>query len=333
MVREPFLAAAFTLYLAALRTPRRRWEPTLVIAVLSGVGALGLVVAGPGPPAAPVALPGMTGCVLLGAAWTVGRAVRERRAYAARYAAQVAERAATEERLRIARELHDVVSHTLSMIGVKAAVANHVARQRPQEVRDALRVIEDTSRQALSQMRRMLGVLRAGPDAAGEHPAFPAPDAGGDSTAEALADRQALADPQRLAETLADLVAWAGDAGVEVDLEVTGLDPAPAEVAASAYRIVQEAVTNVVRHAPGARCRVRVSGDATGVRVEVRDGGARAALAPAGYGLLGMRERAVRHGGTFSAGFRSQGGFEVLAWLPYRPPGGSTAGAATEVGA
>src|SRR5207245_2631212 len=103
---------------------------------------------------------------LLGGAWTIGRAVRERRAYAARAAEQLAEHAVTEERLRIARELHDVVSHTLSLIGVKAGVAGYVLRSRTPgdedaEVRDALDVIETTSREALVEMRHMLGMLRS----------------------------------------------------------------------------------------------------------------------------------------------------------------------------
>jgi signal transduction histidine kinase len=305
VVRDPLLAAAFALYPVALTTPRRRREPTVGIAVASLAGVVLVVLAGPvaigvsdpdagGVSAGSAAGLVLLGCVFLAGAWTLGRVVRERRAYAARYAEQLADRAATEERLRIARDLHDVVSHTLSLIGVKAGIANHVADARPAETREALQVIETTSREALVEMRRMLGLLRADQSAGGDLAALPA------------------------------LAEQAARAGVPVELALHGGDRLPEPVARSAYRIVQEAVTNAVKHAAPTRCRVLVKDGGDGVRVEVTDDGpegdppAQPRSLP-GHGLIGMRERAAAHGGTFTAGPRPAGGFAVSAWLPYLP--------------
>ncbi|GAA4208172.1 hypothetical protein GCM10022220_24610 [Actinocatenispora rupis] len=291
LLGDPLLAAAFAVYPVAVARPRRRREPTVVIGVLSGLLVLVAVVSGPATAGGPGIL--VAGCALLGCSWTIGRAVRERRAASAVAAERLAERAAAEERLRIARELHDVVSHTLSLIGVKAAVANHVADSRPDEVRDALRVIESTSGQALTEMRHMLGLLRSP-----ESPDEPRPVPG-------LAGLDALA-------------AGATDAGVTVETTVRGTDGLPGDVARAVYRIVQEAVTNVVRHAAPARCTVLVAATADGVRVEVADDGTRPVRTGhrPGHGLLGMRERVAMHGGTMTAGPRPGGGFTVTAHLP-----------------
>jgi signal transduction histidine kinase len=295
-VHDPLLAAAVALYLVAVTVRRPAWEPTLAIGTLSLLGIF-LVTAigpfgGPGVREIPSSVGGaVVGYVFLGGAWTIGRAVRERRAAAAAAARQLVERAAVEERLRLARELHDVVSHTLSVIGVKAAVANHVADSRPAEVRDALAVIETTSREAMTEMRRLLGVLRAPAELA------PLPD---------LASLPALAER-------------ASTAGVQVDLDVRPAAELPRSVQLSVYRIVQEAVTNVVKHAAPARCRVLVDSTVDGVRIEVTDDGAGpvgAAPGGPGHGLIGMRERVGMHGGTFSAGPSPAGGFAVAASLP-----------------
>jgi signal transduction histidine kinase len=300
VVHEPFVAAAYALYPVALTRPRPSWEPTLAIGVVSVAVVLVGAVAGSPPAAGTGAGLVVLGAAVMGGTWTVGRAVRERRWYAARSAEQLAERAAAEERLRIARELHDVVSHTLSLIGVKAAIANHVADARPQEARDALRVIERTSRDALAEMRRMLGLLR------GEH---------------APAD---LRPPPGLAD-LSGLVERAELAGVRVDLDVRGADRLPPGVELSAYRIVQEALTNVVKHAGATRCRVAVAGGADEVAIEVTDDGRgqRTPPGPPGHGLIGMRERAAMHAGDFTAGPRPDGGFAVAARLRYRASGGA----------
>jgi signal transduction histidine kinase len=291
----PLLAVAFALYPVAVTLPRPRREPTTLIGVLTVVGLISGPMAGTPQRDGRSAGLVLTGLAVIGGGWTVGRAVRERRQSAAQAAERRTEQAVAEERLRLARELHDVVSHTLSLIGVKAAIANHVADTRPDEVRDALRVIETTSRDALTEMRQMLGVLRADPPVAELRPA------------------------PGLAE-LAELADRATQAGVRVDLQVRGVDRLPRGVELSVYRIVQEAVTNVVKHAAPARCRVAVTGTAEGVRVEISDDGpGPRSPGRAGHGLIGMRERVAMHGGEFAAGPGRHGGFTVSAVLSCRP--------------
>ncbi|MDP9867735.1 MULTISPECIES: sensor histidine kinase [Streptosporangium] len=304
LAHDGFAAAAFALYPVALTRPRRRWEPTVAIGVCGAAAFLMLSLAGSPTPAGWARPLGalVAGAAFLGCTWTVGRAVRERRAYAARSAEQLADRAVTEERLRIARELHDVVAHSMSLIAVKAGIANHVAEARPEEARDALRVIEATSRGALTEMRHLLGVMRSGPGAA--------PD-----TVSGLSPAPGL-------DGLPELAGRAAMAGVRVDLDVTAA-ALPEGVGLSVYRIVQEALTNVVRHAAPARCRVAVEADGREVRVEVTDDGPGHRVLPGrqGHGLIGMRERVIMYGGTFTAGRRPEGGFGVSARLPYGEDG------------
>ncbi|MBX6765657.1 MAG: sensor histidine kinase [Actinomadura rubrobrunea] len=296
-----FAAAAYALYAVALAQPRRRWIPTPAIGAVSGLALLVSALAGPRDWRAQRVIEVVLSLAVLGAAWTLGRAVRERRAQAEQAAARLADQAVAEERLRIARELHDVVAHSMSLIAVKAGVANHVAEERPEEAREALRVIESTSRGALTEMRRLLGVLRDGGRA--ETELAPAPGLSG----------------------LPHLVERAAMAGVRVDLELKA-GRLPEGVALSAYRIVQEAVTNVVKHAAPARCRVTVEADGGEVRIEVADDGPGTRVLPAapgaGHGLIGMRERAMMYGGDFTAGPRPEGGFVVRARLPYDTVGG-----------
>lgn len=306
VVREPLAAAAYALYPVAAGTRRRRWEPTAAIGALT-VGALLLAAVG-GVSAEPevgrIAETVVLGSLALGGAWTIGRAVRERRAYAARRADEAAERAVTEERLRIAREMHDVVSHTLSLIGVKAGVAVHVADRRPEEALEALRVIEATSRQALTEMRHMLGVLRTTPTTT--------PGTTPGATPDALSPAPGLA-------ALPDIAERAAAAGVRVDLDVRVTDRLSPALELAVHRIVQEAVTNVVRHAAPAACRVLVHDEGDQVRIEVTDDGpGRRVLPPGvpGHGLIGMRERVAAYGGDFTAGPMPGGGFRVLARLP-----------------
>ncbi|WP_460806521.1 histidine kinase dimerization/phosphoacceptor domain-containing protein [Micromonospora zhanjiangensis] len=154
----PYAAVALALYQVAAALPRRRSLPPLAVSLL-GTAAVGVLL----PPDQGDLVSGVGfGWLLTGGVWMFGRTVRGRRADAARAAEQRARQAVTDERLRIARELHDGVAHSMSLIAVKAAIANHVAEQRPAEVRDALRIIESTSRDALTEMRRTLGVLRSG---------------------------------------------------------------------------------------------------------------------------------------------------------------------------
>ncbi|MFC7624618.1 sensor histidine kinase [Microlunatus sp. GCM10028923] len=303
LIIVPVLAAAVIAYLAALRLPRLRWVPTRVIGALSALGLL-LSAAGGGPvlpwPVLPWPGPAVqaVGSVILalsiiGAGWTIGRAVRDRRAYVAKAAEQAAARAVTEERLRIARELHDIVAHNLSLITVKAGVAAHVAETRPDEVVDALRVIERSGRGALDEIRHLLELLRTG---AADSDLAPAP----------TLDR------------LPELGEAATAAGVQVAFRTRGLDDVPEDVGRAAYRIVQEAVTNVVRHAAPARCTVRVIGEQGELLIEVSDDGPGVRGArPPGHGLIGMRERIALHHGTFHAGPGDHGGFMITARLPY----------------
>ncbi|WP_433537228.1 sensor histidine kinase [Micromonospora sp. CA-249363] len=232
--------------------------------------------------------------VMIAPAWLIGWLVRERRALAARQSDHLVRQAATEERLRVARELHDVVAHTLSLIVVKAAVANHVAEADPREAGAALRVIEETGRAALTDVRRVLGVLRE------SAPYAPTP---GLDELPVLAEQAAIG-------------------GVDVRLDVRREEPVgavPESVGLAVYRIVQEAVTNVVKHAAPAACRATVTVLSTEVRVEVTDDGRRPVSTDGhGHGLIGMRERVALHGGEFRAGPRSDGGFAVAARLPYR---------------
>ncbi|NKE63817.1 sensor histidine kinase, partial [Lentzea sp. PSKA42] len=224
----------------------------------------------------------------LGAVWAIGYTTRLRRSFIAREMEQQAEQALGDERLRIARELHDVVAHNLSLIAVQAANAAHV--RSPEHAYQALEVISETSRAALTEMRGLLGVLRSDADLA--------PSPGLDGLVE-LADRASLA-------------------GVRVSLDVRGDSVVPEGVGLSAYRIVQEALTNVVKHAAPAACTVTVEVTPSLVRIDVADDGPGVKELGVGHGLIGMRERVAVYGGTFSAGPGENGSFRVVAELPYR---------------
>jgi signal transduction histidine kinase len=301
---DPFLAAAYALYPVAVAA-RRVPVPTAVSGGVAAVVLFGGAVAGTPLGAWHGLGVGVLGVGLTAASWTAGRLVRQRRADTAQSAVELAGRAVAEERLRIARELHDVVAHSMSVIAVKAGTANHVMAIRPGEAQDALRVIETTSRAALNEMRQLLGVLRSDVELTD----LPPP-------ATALAPAPDLAGLPALAER-------AGQAGVPVELEVRGVERLPEGVGLSVYRIVQEALTNVVRHAAPATCRVSVVGDGGAVRVEVTDDGPGARVLPvarrSGHGLIGMRERVLMYGGEFHAGPRAQGGFGVSARIPCEP--------------
>jgi signal transduction histidine kinase len=298
IVHDDFVGAGFVLYILATTDRTVRREPTLLIAASAVVGVGLLVVAG-GPLPVDVG-PLLVGIVVLAGSWTIGRAVRERRRFEDRSASQRAQRAVAEERLTIARDLHDIVAHGLSLIVVKAATANHVIDTHPDEARDALQVIETAGRDALAEMRSMLAVLR-----------------GADPTNEAAELR-----PTPALDQLPALVDRVSGAGVRVDLQVTGTAGLPGGVGLSVYRLVQEALTNVVKHAAPARCRVRIAADGGTVQVEVEDDGERAALSRAadevGHGLIGMRERVRALGGEFDAGPLTGRGFRVVARIPYR---------------
>ncbi len=213
--------------------------------------------------------------------------------------------AAAAERTRIARELHDIVSHSLSVVITLADAAAVVSRSDPG--REAMADVAEAGRQALSDMRAMLGVLRTD-DAR-------------------LSDSQASADlaPQPGLDQLGELIERVRATGLSVDLDVEGTPfPLGAAAGLTAYRIVQEALTNTIRHAQARRARVTVRYDAPDVRLQVADDGRAAAphgspAGPRGHGIDGMRERAALHGGTVAAGPGADGGWLVAAALRLQP--------------
>ncbi|MFC5633324.1 sensor histidine kinase [Streptomyces bullii] len=225
----------------------------------------------------------------------LARARREQWARERAERAQAARRRADEERLRIARELHDVLAHSISVINVQAGVGLALLDSDPEQARTALTTIKAKSKEALSEVRQVLDTLRAPGDA----PRAPAPGL----------------------DRLPELVEQAADAGLTV--EVMGQPPrlAPGTDLA-AFRIVQEALTNVVRHSGSRRARVHLDHDGGALRLCVDDDGPAtgADAGGSGNGLAGMRERAAALGGTIEAGPRPDGGFRVLAVLPISPP-------------
>jgi signal transduction histidine kinase len=286
--REPWVPVACALYVVAL-TSNRTVAP-LLATVGTLVVSLGLnTIVNPQPSFwdSPISLLVFVTVVMI-ATWTSGRAVEARRAYAAQSALQFAHSAVNDERLRIARELHDIVAHSMSLIAVKAGIANHIADQHPSEARDALRVIEDTSRGTLNEMRQMLGVLR--------------------SETASLAPAPGLSGLPELAER-------ARHAGVSVTMTAPSTS-LPSGLEMSVYRIVQEALTNVVKHAGPVSCTVDVTASDQEVRISVVDSGP-GGNPGSGHGLIGMRERVSMYGGTFSAGPAPTGGFAVSASIPY----------------
>jgi signal transduction histidine kinase len=250
------------------------------------------------------------------AVWAIGVAVRNRRVAADALVRQADERAEAErqgtarvlaeERLLIAQELHDVVAHSMSVIAVQAGVGAHVLDDRPEQARAVLETISATSRGTLTEMRRLLGVLR---NADGVRSHLPAPG---------------LADLQRLVDDV-------HGAGVPATLRIEGeTDDVPLGVGLSAYRVVQEALTNVIKHAGNpSRVSVTVRQLPGSLAIEVIDDGRGPAVTMAlgaaaegsGHGLVGMRERVELWGGELLVGSAAGGGYRVSAHLPYGDAG------------
>lgn len=290
IVLGPGVLAAVYAGAALLDPPARRWAllftlVTMAVVVLANGMDLGTVV---------------TNGVALSAAWFLGD--RRRRADDERVAEQAAAAAAlreasTAERLRVARELHDVVAHAMSVIAVQAGTGRFVIDESPEVARDALISIETTSRDVLAEMRRLLSILRDEDDGGEAH--------GGLDPAPGLAD-------------LGDLLAVAARTGVDVELNVEGEPVAlPAGAELCAYRIVQEALTNVRKHARARRAAVtvRYRPEAVELRV-VDDGVGLGGNASGGHGIIGMQERAELYGGRVEIGEAADGGCCVQAWLP-----------------
>jgi signal transduction histidine kinase len=237
--------------------------------------------------------------------WFIGRMVRERAAHgrAARRRAELldaqreyhARAAAIGERARLAREIHDVIAHSVSVMVIQTAGARTVMNREPQRAQEALLSVERAGREALAEMRRLLGVL-------------------GDSQ-----HVRELA-PQPGIEDLDELVSRTRKAGLPASISVVG-EPIslPPGLSLCAYRVVQEALTNAIKHADAARAEVSVRWGPDALELEVVDDGSGAGedhAAPGGHGLLGMRERAALHGGSVEAGPGPAGGFVVRAWIP-----------------
>jgi signal transduction histidine kinase len=236
--------------------------------------------------------------LMLAAAWIMGDATRRRRDDALAEQRRMARDAVAQERLRIARELHDVVAHSMSVIAVQAGTGRTVIDDDPDLARQALISIEQTSQQALAEMRRLLGVLRA---------------ESGDP---------ASLSPVPTLDDLDRLVAHAVQGGTPVDVVVGGDRRAvPAGIGLAAYRVLQEALTNVRRHAPSAPARVHVEFEPDAIVVEVEnalaDGTPATPATPPGHGLIGMRERVELYGGEFQAGPKPDGSFRLHARIPY----------------
>ena len=301
------LAVVVALYTMAAHCDRRR---SLAAAALSAVGVS--VVLATSPVKVEVA-DVVANYVVFAAAWILGDNVRVRRAYVAeledrterleRLRAEQAARAVATERGRIARELHDVIAHHVSVMVVQAGGARRIIDQEPGRAREALASIESTGRQALAEMRRLLGVLRSDDDGA------------------AAADGRT---PQPGIAALDVLVAQLRDAGLPVDLRVEG-EPRSLDsgVDLSAYRIVQEALTNTLKHAGPAEAHVVVRYGRDDLELEIADdgrGGAADTRNGDGHGLVGMKERVSLFGGELRTGPRPGGGYLVRARLPAPAP-------------
>jgi signal transduction histidine kinase len=219
-----------------------------------------------------------------------------------------ARRAVVEERVRIARELHDVVAHHVSVMGVQAGAARHVLDRDPEAARTALVAIEESSRSAVSEMRGLLGVLRQGGDPE------PGTEADGDRATDRAVDR---ASPPGLAELPGLVERLDRPPLAAAFVEVGDARRLPPALSVSLYRVAQEALTNTVKHAHARRVDVRLRWLPAAVEVEVTDDGRGSAASPStGMGLVGMRERVSLHGGELEAGPRAVGGYRVRARFP-----------------
>jgi signal transduction histidine kinase len=307
--RLPFgIVLGLASYLAASRLPRRASIPAAAVSAAALGGALlyGALTARD----ASVAVEAVEGFLPLVAGWFIGDSVAARRRYLAGLAAQAeqaraaeAERArqqVREERVRIARELHDVVAHTLAVITVQAGVGRRLMAKRPEEASTALESIETIGRTAQEELRVVLGLLRDE-----------------ENQTAALAPAPRLVDVKELVETVRA-------SGTPVDLHMSGTDrPLSAALELSVYRVVQEALTNIVKHAPGARAAVDLAVYDNVISLDVTDDGGPAARpadgerpAAPGHGIVGMRERIAAFGGWLHAEPLAGQGFRVTAQVP-----------------
>ncbi|MFJ7245025.1 sensor histidine kinase [Kitasatospora sp. NPDC098652] len=289
------LAVYVALFLITAHAPRRSSRAAFAVAALFLVLHMGLVHGNTVGIFTGTHIGSADGAALLAlVAWLAGRSVRQNREHAETLSSRAAAEAVTAERLRIAREMHDTVAHSIGIVALQAGAARRVIDRRPERAKQALGEIEAAGRETLAALRRMLVALRQADGEVSE--TVPA----------------GLADLDRLAATTTA-------AGVRVEVRRTGEPgPLPPEIDLSAFRIIQESVTNVVRHARAAECLVTVDRSrAEELRVEVADRGRGHGDTPgSGFGLAGLRERVALLHGEFEAGPRPDGGFRVAARLP-----------------
>lgn len=295
---EPFVAVIVAFYSLGAHTPTRRAIVALIL--MFAIGIPFALIAGSRGSSSGNLLPPIA--FLLGA-WAIGRIIYGRRRRTSELEALTREleaqrdlqtrAAVTIERGRIARELHDVVAHNVSMMVVQAGAADRVLEGDQPHVRAALAAIAGTGRETVDEMRTLLGVLRTNEDGL------------------ALSPQPGLTDLDQLIDNVRE-------AGLPVELRIEGTPselPPPLDL--SAFRIVQEALTNTLKHAGPARAEVRIRYQDASVELEVQDDGTAAGNgASSGHGLIGMRERVAMFGGQFEAGRRDRGGFTVRARLP-----------------
>lgn len=290
-------------YTVASALERQR---SLLALLVVELGMLILIFVGPSfPDYSSVAL----FALLIGAAWFLGDVVRRWRTAAIQHEQRAAElaaareelarRAVSEERLRIARELHDVVAHSMTVVALQAGSGRLAGREDPKAAQQALETIEKSSREALADMRRLVGVLREGDDSLTE----PAPG---------------LDDIERL-------VGEVGRAGLDVEVRRSGpLERVPPGMALAAYRIAQEALTNVVRHAGVDRAEMTLEASDGALSIVVGNGPPTREVEPiegGGHGISGMEERASLYGGSLKAGSTSDGGYRIEARFPFERDG------------
>jgi signal transduction histidine kinase len=292
---------AGVLFLVALRARPRIAVEALVISVVTGL-ACGSFISGRNNGA-------RLAVMVLAIAVVVGGSLRGRQVARRELVVQEeitaeerARRTLLEERNRIARELHDVVAHHMSVISIQAQVAPHLAENPSEELKENLAGIRENAVEALTELRRVLGVLRS----------------------EDALSASVRHVPQPTLDRLDELIGNVRGAGLTVTTRTTGEPrPLPPGAELSAFRIVQEALSNAMRHAPGAEVRVEIGYHPSGVTVRVTNTAPDRAAPPspgAGHGLLGMRERAAMLGGELATGATPDGGYEVTAMLPTKPP-------------
>jgi signal transduction histidine kinase len=304
---EAVLAAPLIALYTVAETAGWRWSLTVGVPAVLALAGFHLLLR----PSPDFGQENLTLFALGGLAIAAGQASRNRQAYIAeveerarhaeRDREQEAGRRVTEERLRIARDLHDVVGHHLALINVQAGVAAHVLDDQPAQAKQALDHIMDASRAGLSELRETIGLLREPGD-----PAAPT-------------------DPTEGLSGLPELIATFRRAGLRIDHEIEGaVRPIPSAADLTAYRVIQESLTNVRKHAGDVTTTVRLGYDRAGLRVVVEDdgNGGPAAQDGDGHGIAGMRERVAALGGSLDVGARPGGGFRVDALLPLPQEGG-----------